>query len=265
MFFVDQAFEAISNGDSRSAGCFVELYPSVGMRTSSAFAFIKSTVCGVSGNPPEYFDCPDIAVSQSPTVSPTPRPSPGPTVEPTRNPTSQPVEDPTPEPSSFPTATPTFRPTTPPSLLPTSTPTFRPTTSPSVPPTPTPTLSPSAEATIGVTSGPSVQATVAPTPGPTNLPSAPPTTTEPAPSPLPTSQRAGDGTGTTPGGLQCISRGLTCSNSVDCCTGRCALGKCQARVAISTRVRLGDRGGEAGRLQSLGLGLPLNDRVGLGP
>lgn len=87
-------------------GCADEVFPGVYSRVSAQYEWIRTTVCDLSINPPDYFKCPGvqsgaIPVSTSPiqpaspqnnpTYEPTLRPTPAPTVPETPSPTRSPV------------------------------------------------------------------------------------------------------------------------------------------------------------------------------
>ena len=55
---------------SWGVGCSDPVYPGIYARTSTAFEWIRSTVCEESASPPDYFRC-DLATSITPTPAPT--------------------------------------------------------------------------------------------------------------------------------------------------------------------------------------------------
>ncbi|KAL7465259.1 hypothetical protein ACHAXS_005591 [Conticribra weissflogii] len=148
-------------------GCATKVFPGVFSRVSSAYNWIKTTVCSDSDVKPGH-----LCGTKSPTPNPTKQPTRRPTNQPTRNPTDQPTSKPTNQPTRKPTKKPTSKPTNRPTDAPTSSPTDSPSGSPSASPSDVPSVSPT------TSSQPSSSPSSVPTSAPSNSPSSSPTISE---------------------------------------------------------------------------------------
>jgi len=145
-------------------GCATKVFPGVFSRVSSAYNWIKTTVCSDSDVKPGH-----LCGTKSPTPNPTEHPTRRPTNQPTRNPTNQPTSEPTNQPTRKPTNQPTSKPTNRPTDAPTSSPTNSPSGSPSASPSDVPSESPTSS------SQPSSFPSFFPTSHPSSAPSFSPT------------------------------------------------------------------------------------------